>query len=89
MAATPGPSTTVSDRDLPPLFQVCDEKAVTHQGESFKVVRMQLVVLLLATATASLAERVGSRVPSAFQEIFCTRVVLVVPQPWLADPLAW
>ncbi|MFF9041872.1 DUF4231 domain-containing protein [Streptomyces sp. NPDC014892] len=65
MAATPGPSTTVSDRDLSPLFQVCDEKAVTHQGESFKVVRMQLVVLLLATATASLAERVGSRVPSA------------------------
>lgn len=65
MAATPGPSTTVSDRDLPPLFRVCDEKAVTHQGESFKVVRKQLVVLLLATATASLAERMGSRVPSA------------------------
>ncbi|WEH18242.1 DUF4231 domain-containing protein [Streptomyces sp. VNUA24] len=65
MAATPGPSTTVSDRDLSPLFQVCDEKAVTHQGESFKVVRVQLLVLLLATATASLAERVGSRVPSA------------------------
>lgn len=65
MAATPGPSTTVSDCDLSPLFRVCDEKAVTHQGESLKVVRMQLVVLLLATATASLAERVGSRVPSA------------------------
>ncbi|EMF55855.1 MULTISPECIES: DUF4231 domain-containing protein [Streptomyces] len=65
MAATPGPSTTVSDRDLSPLFHVCDEKAVAHQGESFKVVRTQLVVLLLATATASLAERMGSRVPSA------------------------
>jgi hypothetical protein len=65
MAATPGPSTTVSDRDLSPLFHVCDEKAVTHQGESFKVVRVQLLVLLLATATASLAERVGSRWPSA------------------------
>ncbi|WP_328839402.1 DUF4231 domain-containing protein [Streptomyces europaeiscabiei] len=65
MAATPGPSTTVSDRDLSPLFRVCDEKAVTHQGESLKVVRTQLVVLLLATATASLAERMGSRVPSA------------------------
>ncbi|WP_371580531.1 DUF4231 domain-containing protein [Streptomyces sp. NBC_01314] len=65
MAATPGPSTTVSDRDLSPLFRVCDERALVRQGESFRVVRTQLVVLLLATATASLAERVGSRVPSA------------------------
>lgn len=65
MAPTPGPSTTVSDRDLSPLFQVCDEKAMTHQGESLKVVRWQLVVLLCATATASLAERIGSRVLSA------------------------
>lgn len=65
MVATPGPSTTVSDRDLPPLFQVCDRLAVVHQGESFRIVRTQLLVLLLATATASLAERVGSRIPSA------------------------
>ncbi|MGW0843166.1 DUF4231 domain-containing protein [Streptomyces sp. NPDC002787] len=65
MAATPGPSTTVSDRDLSPLFRVSDERALVRQGESFRVVRTQLVVLLLATATASLAERVGSRVPSA------------------------
>ncbi|MFF6782610.1 DUF4231 domain-containing protein [Streptomyces sp. NPDC012510] len=65
MAATPGPSTTVSDRDLPPLFRVSDEKALTHQGESFRVVRRQLLVLLLATTTASVAERVGSRALSA------------------------
>ncbi|UUU21845.1 DUF4231 domain-containing protein [Streptomyces sp. DSM 40750] len=70
MAVTPGPSTTVSDRDLSPLFRVSDEKALTHQGESFRVVRTQLVVLLLATATASLAERVGSRVLSAVAAVF-------------------
>ncbi|BBC36701.1 uncharacterized protein SGFS_079950 [Streptomyces graminofaciens] len=64
MAATPGPSTTVSDRDLPPLFRLCDEQALAHQGESFRVVRTQLVVLLLATGTASLAERVDSHIPS-------------------------
>ncbi|MGW0712911.1 DUF4231 domain-containing protein [Streptomyces sp. NPDC002643] len=65
MAAMPGPSTTVSDRDLPPLFRVCDRLALVHQGESFRIVRAQLLVLLLATGTASLAERVGSRIPSA------------------------
>ncbi|UUU34151.1 DUF4231 domain-containing protein [Streptomyces sp. CA-210063] len=70
MAATPGPSTTVSDRDLSPLFRVSDEKALTHQGESFRVVRRQLIVLLLATATASLAERVGSRSLSAVAAVF-------------------
>jgi hypothetical protein len=64
MAVTPGPSTTVGDRDLPPLFHVNDEKAVVRQGESFRIVRMQLLVLLLATATASLSERVNSHVPS-------------------------
>ncbi|WP_405893603.1 DUF4231 domain-containing protein [Streptomyces sp. NBC_00104] len=64
MAATPGPSTTVNDDDLPPLFQVNDRMALVHQGESFRVVRTQLVVLLLATATASMSERVNSRVPS-------------------------
>lgn len=65
MASAPGPSTTVSDRDLPPLFHVCDQLALVHQGESFRIVRLQLFALLLATATASLAERVGSRIPSA------------------------
>ncbi|MBZ3900549.1 DUF4231 domain-containing protein [Streptomyces brasiliscabiei] len=77
MAAMPGPSTTVSDRDLPPLFHVCDERAVARQGESFKVVRTQLVVLLLATATASLAERVGSRVPSAVAAVLYALTIVI------------
>lgn len=60
--ATPGPSTTVSDEDLPPLFHRCDRRALAHQGESFRVVRTQLIVLLSATTAASLAERLDSRV---------------------------
>jgi hypothetical protein len=63
--ATPAPSTTVNDHDMPPLFLVNDRRALAHQDESFRVVRAQLVVLLLATGTAALAEHVGSRVPSA------------------------
>lgn len=77
MAATPGPSTTVSDRDLPPLFRVSDEKALAHQGESFRVVRTQLVVLLLATATASLAERVGSRIPSGIAAVLYALTIVI------------
>jgi SMODS and SLOG-associating 2TM effector domain 3/SMODS and SLOG-associating 2TM effector domain 1 len=58
---TPGHSTTFGDADLPALFRSSDRSAVTHQAESFRIVRTQLLVLLLATAVAALAERIGSR----------------------------
>jgi hypothetical protein len=77
MAATPGPSTTVSDRDLPPLFHVCDQLALVHQGESFRIVRTQLFALLLATGTASLAERVGSRIPSAVAAVLYAATIAI------------
>ena len=63
-AAVPGPSTMVSDRDLPPLFQSSDQWAIARQSESFRVVRTQLFVLLAATTAAMLAERLDSRVPA-------------------------
>ncbi|MDC0766067.1 DUF4231 domain-containing protein [Streptomyces sp. HD] len=64
-AGTPGPSVTLSDCDLPPLFRESDQRAVVHQGEAFRAVRVQLVVLLLATAAAMLAERLDSHLPAA------------------------
>ncbi|MEU2371720.1 DUF4231 domain-containing protein [Streptomyces pseudogriseolus] len=63
-AAVPGPSTMVSDRDLPPLFQSSDQWAIARQSESFRVVRTQLFVLLAATTAAMLAERLDSRAPA-------------------------
>jgi Na+-transporting methylmalonyl-CoA/oxaloacetate decarboxylase gamma subunit len=77
MAPTPGPSNTVNDDDLPPLFQVNDRMALVHQGESFRVVRTQLVVLLLATATASMSERVNSRVPSWIAAVLYVLTIVI------------
>lgn len=56
----PGPSTTVSERDLPRLFHDSDRSALARQGESFRAVRTQLVTLLLATGAAMVAERLDS-----------------------------
>lgn len=55
----PGPSTTIGDDDLPPLYLVNDHRALSRQNESVRAVRSQLVILLLATAMAMLAERIG------------------------------
>ncbi|MET9154432.1 DUF4231 domain-containing protein [Streptomyces griseoflavus] len=63
--AVPGPSTTLTERDLPPLFTSSDQWAIARQSESFRAVRTQLTVLLTATAAAMLAERLDSRVPAA------------------------
>jgi hypothetical protein len=60
----PGPGVTWNDDDLPPLFRVNDQLAITHQSESFRAVRAQLIVLLAATTSAMLAERLDSHVPA-------------------------
>ncbi|MEU3513978.1 DUF4231 domain-containing protein [Streptomyces sp. NPDC006654] len=56
-ATTPVPSTTLGERDLPPLFQVSDQCALRHQSDSFRSVRTHLLVLLLATTAAVLTEQ--------------------------------
>ncbi|WP_405767625.1 DUF4231 domain-containing protein [Streptomyces sp. NBC_01538] len=61
----PGPSTTVSERDLPRLFHDSDRSALARQGESFRAVRTQLVTLLFATGAAMFAERLDSHVLAA------------------------
>jgi len=60
--STPVPSTTLGERDLPPLFRQSDQWALRHQSESFRAVRRHLFVLLLATAAAVGAEQVPSHV---------------------------
>ncbi len=54
------PSTRIGEADLPRLFAANDRLALSRQAESQRIVRTQLVVLLLATATAALAERYDS-----------------------------
>ncbi|MGY1501147.1 DUF4231 domain-containing protein [Streptomyces sp. QTS52] len=66
---TPGPSVTLSDSDLPPLFRISDHRALVRQGESFRAVRTQLVTLLLATTAAMVAERLDSHVPAALAAV--------------------
>ncbi|MFC3576720.1 DUF4231 domain-containing protein [Streptomyces yaanensis] len=65
-----GPSTTIGDADLPPLYLDNDRRALARQGESVRAVRLQLTVLLLATASATLAEHVRqSHIPSAIAAV--------------------
>lgn len=61
-ATTPVPSTTLGERDLPPLFQVSDQCALRHQSDSFRSVRTHLLVLLLATTAAVLTEQASGHV---------------------------
>ncbi|MEW2402839.1 DUF4231 domain-containing protein [Streptomyces sp. NPDC046862] len=51
------------------MYTVSDRRAMSRQSESFRLVRAQLVVLLLATAAATLAERLDSRVPAALAAV--------------------
>ncbi|MFI6434333.1 DUF4231 domain-containing protein [Streptomyces sp. NPDC050759] len=62
--AAPGPSMTLSVEDLPPLFRVSDQTAISHQSESFRAVRRQLTVLLAATTVAMLGQGLDSHVPA-------------------------
>ncbi|MCZ4122283.1 DUF4231 domain-containing protein [Streptomyces sp. H39-S7] len=59
---TPGPSTTVGDRDLPQLYLANDQKALSRQSESLRATRTQLILLLIATATAVIAQRFDSQI---------------------------
>ncbi|MEU2621028.1 DUF4231 domain-containing protein [Streptomyces sp. NPDC007157] len=61
-AATPVPSTTLGDQDLPPLFRVSDQWALRHQSDSFRAVRTHLILLLLATTAAVLTEQASGHV---------------------------
>ncbi|MET7603315.1 DUF4231 domain-containing protein [Streptomyces avermitilis] len=76
-AVTPGPSTTLTEDDLPPLYAVNDRRALSRQSESFRAVRTQLVVLLLATGTATLAERLNSHIPSACAAVLYALTIAV------------
>lgn len=68
-STVPGPGTTLTERDLPPLFHANDQWAIARQSESFRAVRTQLAVLLTATAVAMLAERLDSRFPAALAAV--------------------
>ncbi|WP_247707038.1 DUF4231 domain-containing protein [Streptomyces liliiviolaceus] len=59
---TPVPSTTLGEGDVPLLYRQSDERALRHQSESIRSVRKHLIVLLLATAAAVMAEQVPSHV---------------------------
>ncbi|WP_055530510.1 DUF4231 domain-containing protein [Streptomyces graminilatus] len=74
---TPGPSVTLSDSDLPPLFRISDHRALVRQGESFRAVRTQLVTLLLATTAAMLAERLDSHIPAALAAVLYALTIAV------------
>ncbi|GAA3772191.1 hypothetical protein GCM10022206_08440 [Streptomyces chiangmaiensis] len=50
---------------MPPLYLDSDRRALARQSESIRAVRTQLVVLLLATAAAALAEHLRSHIASA------------------------
>ncbi|MFI6931719.1 DUF4231 domain-containing protein [Streptomyces sp. NPDC050287] len=76
-AAAPGPSTTLSEDDLPPLFRTSDRSAILRQGESFRAVRRQLSVLLAATTAAMLAERLDSHVPAVFATVLYALTIAI------------
>ncbi|MEU6216493.1 DUF4231 domain-containing protein [Streptomyces sp. NPDC047022] len=60
-----GPSTTIGDAELPPLYVYNDRRALARQSESIRAVRTQLTFLMLATAAAALAEHMRSHLASA------------------------
>ncbi|NSL43863.1 DUF4231 domain-containing protein [Streptomyces sp. 8P21H-1] len=62
---------------FPPLFRVNDRQALARQSESFRAVRTQLIVLLSATATAMLAERLESHVPSACAAVLYALAIVI------------
>jgi hypothetical protein len=76
-AGTPGPSVTLSDNYLPPLFVVSDRRALSRQSESFYAVRTQLMLLLSATAMAMLAERFDSHIPAALAALLYAFTIAV------------
>lgn len=60
-----GPGTTIGDRDLPQLYLDNDRWALSRQSESFRATRTQLLLLLAATATAVVADRINSPMTAA------------------------
>lgn len=65
LAFRPFDNHVLREGDLPPLFRVNDNQALARENETFRATRTQLTMLLLATASAMLAERSDSRVPAA------------------------
>jgi SMODS and SLOG-associating 2TM effector domain 3/SMODS and SLOG-associating 2TM effector domain 1 len=76
-AAIPGPRASVAEDDLPDLYVVNDRRALSRQSESFRAVRTQLTILLLATGTAMLSEPLQSHVPAAIAAFFYATAVFV------------
>ncbi|WP_313896680.1 DUF4231 domain-containing protein [Streptomyces sp. GC420] len=67
----------MSDHDLPQLFLANDRWALARQGESFRATRTQLILLLLATAFAVLAERLDHRVPAVLAAVLYASTILM------------
>jgi hypothetical protein len=63
--AAPGPGRTIGDGDLPQLFLDNDRWALSRQSESFRATRTQLLLLMAATATAVVADRINSPLTAA------------------------
>jgi SMODS and SLOG-associating 2TM effector domain 3/SMODS and SLOG-associating 2TM effector domain 1 len=76
-APTPGPSTTVGDRQMPPLFHTNDQWALARQRESFRATRTQLTLLLFATTAAMLADGLDSRPLSALAAVSYGATILM------------
>ncbi|GAA2107220.1 DUF4231 domain-containing protein [Streptomyces synnematoformans] len=76
-ARTPGPSTTLRDQDLPPLFRVNDLEAIVRQRESFQSIRLHLTILLLAATAAMAAEQTDTRAPTALAAVLYGLTIVV------------
>jgi hypothetical protein len=67
----------MAEDDLPALYVVNDRRALSRQSESFRAVRTQLTVLLLATGAAMLAETLRSHIPAAIAAFFYATAVFL------------
>jgi hypothetical protein len=75
--AAPGPGRTIGDGDLPQLFLDNDRSALSRQSESFRATRTQLVLLMAATATAAVADRINSPLTAAPAALMYAATILM------------
>ncbi|MCX5233823.1 DUF4231 domain-containing protein [Streptomyces prunicolor] len=79
-----------TDTDLPPHFVVNDRLALERQSESFNSVRVQLVVLLLATVVAMLAEHLPGHAMSALAAVlYALTIALGLCDSWRRPRAHW
>ncbi len=73
----PGPSTTVGEKDLPPLFRASDHRALRRQSDTFWATRVQLLTLLLATGAATIADRFSNTATATAACVLYALTVLI------------